>query len=68
MFGFPHHIQAFPEPHLRALVRSPELVVRTWRSVIAEGAEITERDVMDALDTVIEELRAIEHDKERNTA
>ncbi len=96
--------------NLRALVRAPELVVRTWRSVNAEGAEIPERDVRDALgrldevwdelfpieqarllhlmvdkvvlepegldirfrgdglDTVIEELRAIEHDKERNAA
>ena len=96
--------------NLRALVRSPELVVRTWRSVNAEGTEIPERDVRDALgrlddvwdelfpaeqarlihlmvkkvvlepdgldirfrgdglDTVIEELRAIEQDNERSAA
>jgi site-specific DNA recombinase len=96
--------------NLRALVRSPELVVRTWRSVNAEGTKVPEREVRDALgrlddvwdelfpaeqsrlihlmvetvslktdgldirfrgeglDTVIEELRAIEHDHERKTA
>jgi site-specific DNA recombinase len=45
--------------NLRALVRSPELVVRTWRSVNAEGAEIPERDVREALgrlDDVWDEL------------
>ena len=96
--------------NLRALVRSPELVVRTWRAANAEGAEIPERDVRDALgrldgvwdelfpaeqtrllqlmvekvvlepdgldirfrgdglDTVIEELRAMKQNNERNAA
>ena len=96
--------------NLRSLVRSPELVVRTWRAVNKDGAEIPEREVRDALgrldavwdqlfpveqarllklmvdkvlltpdgldirfrgdglDTVIEDLRAIDQDRDRRTA
>jgi site-specific DNA recombinase len=96
--------------NLRALVRAPELVVRTWCAVNKAGEEIPERDVRDALgrldevwdelfpaeqarllrlmvnkvalmsdgldiqfrgdglNTVIEDLRAIDHDHERRTA
>jgi len=35
--------------NLRALVRSPELIVRTWRSLKAKGEEISEREVREAL-------------------
>ena len=35
--------------NLRALVRSPELIVRTWRTVNKNGDDITEREVRDAL-------------------
>jgi len=35
--------------NLRALVRSPELIVRTWRSLNAKGEEISEREVRETL-------------------
>jgi len=49
--------------NLRALVRSPELVVRTWRAVNKDGAEIPEREVRKALgclDEVWDELFPVE--------
>jgi len=35
--------------NLRALVRSPELIVRTWRTVNKDGGDVAEREVRDAL-------------------
>jgi len=49
--------------NLRALVRSPELVVRAWRAVNKDGAEIPEREVREALgrlDEVWDELFPVE--------
>ena len=49
--------------NLRALVRSPELVVRTWRAVNKTGDDIPEREIRDALgrlDEIWDELFPVE--------
>ena len=42
-------VEAAVIDNLRALVRSPELIARTWRTVNKNGDEIAEREVRDAL-------------------
>jgi site-specific DNA recombinase len=52
-------IEAAVIDQVRALIRTPEIVVRTWRTAKIEGAAISENDVLEALqrlDPVWEEL------------
>ena len=51
-------IEAAVIDQVRALIRTPEIVVRTWRAPWAEDAAISENDVLEAqrLDPVWEEL------------
>ena len=67
-------IEAAVIDQVRALIRTPEIVVRTWRAPWAEDAAISENDVLEALqrlDPVWEELfpaeqaRIVQHLVER---
>ena len=52
-------IEAAVIDQVRALIRTPEIVVRTWRAARVEDAAISENDVLEALqrlDPVWEEL------------
>jgi hypothetical protein len=52
-------IEAAVIDQVRALIRTPEIVVRTWRAAKAEDSAISENDVLEALhrlDPVWDEL------------
>ncbi len=52
-------IEAAVVEQARALIRTPEVVVRTWRAAREEDAEISENDILEALqclDPVWDEL------------